>query len=335
MKIIDRKFLNTQTYSVHAASIAFFKGEPVFAWFGSDVMEGSSDTAIYVQYKDKVQKIKDYEIAHWNPVLFVVEDRLFLSYKIGRFCDCWQTIIAEITNLDGFMESGACAKQIIPAGLNFCTKTKPLVLGNKIYCGSSVETFMDWSACVEMYSFEFGKFSFLYRSPPLGIKNDGILDFRKNGSLKPKGVIQPTLWMDDSGCLDDLNGSPINMLFRSCGLDNKIYVSNGFVEPKPTSLPNPNSSVDVVYYNKNLYLASNPSETSRNKLVVQKIEEDEDGNWENGTAGVGGFRIRDTLVISEKEGQEYSYPFMVENNGLLHLVYTHQRTKIEYVKIEV
>lgn len=327
MKVINRKFLNTQTYSVHAASMAFFKDEPVFAWFGSNVREGSPDTAIFVQYKDKVQKIKDYDIAHWNPVLFVVEERLFISYKIGRFCDCWQTIISEITDIDVFMEDGTRSKQILPAGLNFAVKTKPIVMGSKIYCGSSVETFIDWKSCVEMYEFEFGKFKLLYRTLPLGIENDGELDFKKNGTLKSKGIIQPSLWIDDNDD-DDLNSPPIRMFFRSCGLGNKIYISDGFTQPEATNLPNPNSSVDVIYYNKKLYLASNPCKTGRSPLTVQYIERDlADGNLLNT------FTIKETLVIAEGELLEYSYPFMVEHKGLFHLVYTNNRQKIEYVTI--
>ena len=333
MKIIERKSLNTNTVSVHAASMAFFKDEPVFAWFGSNVREGSPDTAIFVQYKDKVQKIKDYDIAHWNPVLFVVEDRLFLSYKIGRFCDCWQTIISEITDIEKFMADGKRSKQILPAGLNFTVKTKPLVIGNKIYCGSSVETFMDWSVCIEMYELEFGKFSFLYRSPPLYVENDGVLDFRKNGSLNPKGIIQPSLWIDDEDF--GLNGPEIRMLLRSCGLGNKIYMADGFVQPKQTNLPNYNSSIDVVYYNKKLYLASNPCEIGRSPLAVQYIERDWiDRSPYEDSDPLDTFTVKETLVIAEKAGYEYSYPFMVEHKGLLHLVYTHERKKIEHVVID-
>ena len=67
--------------------MAFYKGEPVFAWFGGE-REGLPDSSIYLQYKDKVlSRGTQVGVAYWNPILFVIENELFLSYKMGHFCD--------------------------------------------------------------------------------------------------------------------------------------------------------------------------------------------------------------------------------------------------------
>ena len=86
MKIIDRKFLDTSTPTCHASTIAFFHDEPVFAWFGGR-REGQPHSSIYIQYDGEVKRKIGGTMAHWNPILFTIEDELFLPYKIGTFCD--------------------------------------------------------------------------------------------------------------------------------------------------------------------------------------------------------------------------------------------------------
>ena len=153
MQIIDRKFLNTQTPTCHASTITFYKDDPVFAWFGGK-QEGLPDSSIYVQYKDVVRSLgTKVKIAYWNPILFTIGDGLFLAYKRGQFCDRWQTYISNITDMENVEKLEDCSTQIIPAGLNFGVKTKPIIKGDLIYCGSSVETIFDWVSYIETYSY--------------------------------------------------------------------------------------------------------------------------------------------------------------------------------------
>jgi predicted neuraminidase len=154
------------------------------------------------------------------------------------------------------------------------------------------------------------------------------------------GIIQPALWLDKLDAhhneYEDMDG--INAFFRSSnGLPHLYYayVLGGEVHgPFKTNLPNPNSGVDVVQHDGRLFLVSNPSSILRNPLVIQEIKKISDTEWE----------VIDEVVIRksiEEEdikaciSQELSYPYMVENDGKLHLVYTYGRSRIEYCIISI
>jgi len=322
MQIIGRKFLEVITPTCHASTIAYFKGEPVFAWFGGQ-REGMPDSTIYVQYKGKLKCKIGSQIAHWNPILFTIKDELFLAYKIGEFCDRWTTYILNITDINNIDTSKA---QLIPAGLNFCVKTKPIVSKDGIvYCGSSVETKLDWTSFIESFSYKNGEFVFKDRSRPLTVpKKKYTFDHPLYGAITiiTSGIIQPSLWVDGKGYW--------HAFFRSSRGLGKIYhtafENHDWQDPEPTELDNPNSGVDTVCIDGRLFLVYNPSKTLRSPLVIAELNDD--------------FEIIDEIVIQkEVEGRthtgELSYPYMVENEGKLELVYTYGRTKIEHVTIEV
>jgi len=337
MQVIDRKFLDVKTQTCHAATIAFHNDVPYFAWFGGE-REGLPDSSIYLQYNGTSERILGSNTAHWNPILFKVKDELFLAYKVGRFCDCWQTYIINITEAESIKDFNEIERQILPAGLNFAVKTKPIVDENGfVYCGSSVETSSDWSSYCEVYAYDEytkGKFEYDFRSEPLTVDKVcckyshpvyGIVEKR---SL---GIIQPSLWID--------SGEVRNAFFRSARGLGKIYHSyledDGVTEnpkwskPKPTEFDNPNSGVDTVYYKDRLFLVYNPSQTKRYPLVINELNEN--------------FDVVEELIVQEKvelplkipHSPELSYPYMVEHDGKLHLVYTYGRVKLEYVTIGI
>jgi len=339
MEIIDRKFLDVETPTCHASSIAFHKDAPVFAWFGGR-REGLPDSSIYVQYKGKVKSLgKTVNVAHWNPILFTIKDELFLSYKIGEFCDRWQTYIINITDIENIKDLNKVKKQIIPSGLNFCVKTKPIVKDNLIYCGSSVETIFDWTSYIEIYSYRNNEFKYVSRSRPLIVeKKTYEYEHSLYGKIRTKtlGVIQPTLWMDKDNYL--------HAFFRSSRGLGKIYYAvdkgdgdgdSAWTDPEPTDFDNPNASIDVVYIkdegtvlplNHKIFLVHNPSSTYRYPLVLKELNEK--------------FDVIEELVIEkETKGKVYtpelSYPFLIEYNKQLHLTYTHGRSKIEYCAIKI
>ena len=340
MKITDRTFLKTPTPSVHAATIAFFEDEPCFSWFGGS-REGASDVAIYYQRgldNDSLGTWGSNDNApRWNPVLFTHDNKLFLFAKLGTFCDRWQTVLFDVTSATDEYSFGKCttSMNIIPAGLNGPVKTKPIIIGDTVYCGSSVETVIDWASYIEKFNYTGGensKFDFIHRSVPLVVPKR-IIETRKGASYS-KGIIQPSLWYDE-------DGSILHSFFRSSTGLGSIYHAWSdleydeeiWTEPKPTSLPNPNSGMDTVLIGDRLFVCSNPSATHRWPLVVDEISMLE--YYETGE-----FNVKDTLVITEElektyTNRELSYPYMVENNGKLHIVYTHCRKQIEYVEVEV
>lgn len=332
MRIIDRKFLNTTTKTCHASTVVFdqVSNKPVFAWFGGS-REGEQDSSIYVQYNGIIRTIgRTKAIAHWNPVLFSIENRVYLSFKIGIYCDRWQSYVVDLTealkSFESLINLDHLELQTIPAGLNFCVKTKPIVKPTGlIYCGSSVETIFDWVSYTEIYQFVNGQFVYADRSRPLTVEKQTYRATTIFGATIKKetlGIIQPALWEDDKGIM--------HAFFRSSRGLGKIYHSFGggrdWTLPHPTSLPNPNASIDVIFLDKRLFLVHNPSEKYRFPLAISELDEN--------------FEVKDQLIISEEPSEdcfsaEFSYPFMVEQNGVLNLTYTFERTKIEHVQIEV
>jgi predicted neuraminidase len=326
MKIIERKFLNTTTPSCHAASIAFYKNKSIYAWFGGQ-MEGLPDSAIYIQCDDKIYVIGDKDpIPRWNPILFPYENKLYLFVKLGRFCDSWATFIYDISDiLEDNFDIKKAKYQILPAGLNGPVKTKCIVYDGLVYCGSSVETIVDWTSYCEIYSVKDGIFEYVDRSRPLTVPKKMYRD-PYYGVRRSMGIIQPSLWCD---------GEVLHAFFRSSRGLGKIYYSHGYSryesgigwkDPIETKLPNPNSGIDTVYFNDRLFLAYNPSDISRNPLVISELDKE--------------FNVMNELVVQDKvEGvtntAELSYPYLVESDDKLNLVYTYGRSKIEHVVVEV
>ena len=90
---------------------------------------------------------------------------------------------------------------------------------------------------------------------------------------------------------------------------------------------NPNSGIDAVTLaNENFLLVYNPAESGadwsdgRNKLNLAYSTDGE--NWE------------DVLKLEDEPEGEFSYPAIIQDSkGFVHLTYTHNRTKIKYLKL--
>lgn len=334
MRILERRFLDIDTSSVHAATVAFFKNHPVFAWFGG-TKEGSGDVAIRLHNLNNDNKtiiIGDRDIIpRWNPVLFSCGEELFLFEKLGFFCDRWASRLHCITDWDNNIKEKEINANavILPSGLNGCVKSKSIFYNDLMLCGSSVENLIDWSSFCEVYKIptRSNMFNFVGRSNPIYIKDKKTyLDLKTGQSRKTMGLIQPSIW---------INNDIAHSFFRSQCDTYKIYYSCSkeypflkWEDPIPTVFDNPNSGIDVVYSGGFLYLAYNPSKTNRYPLCIAKIDED--------------MQIVENMVINDKPliengSLEFSYPFLIknENDGLLHLVYTYQRRKIEHCVISI
>lgn len=327
VKIIDRKFLNVSTLTCHASTMAFYQNEPVFAWFGG-IREGASDSSIYIQCHEKVFKMDHADqVPRWNPILFSYQDHLFLFVKIGIFCDRWQTLIYDISDIfDEKFNVSKIPYQILPAGLNGPVKTKPIADNNGIiYCGSSVETILDWTAYIESYKFKKGQFVFHDRSRPLTVPKITYNDLYY-GKRQTNGIIQPSLWFDSRGV--------IHAFFRSSTGLGRIYYSfkdhKTWTNPEATDFENPNSGVDTVYTSKKLYLVYNPSELHRYPLVIKQLNDN--------------FKTVDEITVTDLEelekqkklySKELSYPYIIENDNKLYLTYTYGRSKCEYVVVSM
>ena len=268
----------------------------------------------------------------WNPILFKYKEKLWLFEKAGTFCDRWQTFIYVI----GDWKAGCIIKppQVLPAGLNGPVKTRPVVLEDRVLCGSSVETFYDWTSYIESYWVNDKGWDFIERSNPINIEEKKqYIDFRGQ-RRNTSGVIQPAIWEDDNG---------VHSFFRSSSGLGRIYYAKMVADdtweiPVETNLLNPNSGVDVVCSNSRIFLVSNPSDVSRSPLTIKEIVRKSDSEWET----INEIVVRSSIEEKDRRinggsciSEELSYPYMVDHNGELHLVYTYGRTFVEYVTISV
>lgn len=331
MKIIDRKFLNVTTQSCHAGTLAFFKNKPIYAWFGG-TMEGLPDSAVYIQCDDKIYSIGDQDqIPRWNPILFPCNGKLFLFIKIGLFCDRWNSILYDISSIfdnDDF-DINMIFSKIIPAGINGPVKTKCIEKNGLIYCGSSVETIVDWSGFIETWRYDMGMedLIFVSRTSPLTapkIIYTDLYGYKRH----TMGLIQPSLYVDGNGNL--------NAFLRSSRGLGRIYHSHSedkmnelWSSPKSTKFLNPNSGIDCVYYNNRLFLIYNPSEIARSPLNLAELDEET-------LDIIDEITIEKDIPKEEKTlSSELSYPYIVENEGKLHCVYTYGRSRMVYCSISI
>jgi len=170
MKIIHEEFIefcypdnytSLSPSSVHASCLAYYRGSPYFACFGG-TREGNPDVSIFIHHNGNnvITGLGD-SLPRWNPILHVVNDKLFLWEKAGLFCDRWQTFLIDISDLEfDRNKEWHPSRRIIPAGLNGPVKTKPLNFEIKdtcrhIYCGSSVETALNWTSYIEVFDYNF------------------------------------------------------------------------------------------------------------------------------------------------------------------------------------
>lgn len=343
MKIESREFLPKQALSVHASTIVFHpQGHPVFAWFEGP-REGHANVFIRLYNLNGDGKsilIGDKDMMpRWNPILFEKDGQIYLFEKMGEFCDRWQTLFHNVTKWsnDITFKEIIANTQILPAGLNASVKTKPIFYkdppnSDLMFCGSSSETMFDWASYVECYRIENDKLIPVYKTNPLSTEKVKYQNPFTGAVSRSLGLIQPTLWIDES------DGFPvINAFLRaSYGLGYVYHAKtltwggdNPFRKwsiPEQITIENPNSSVDVVYYKNRLFMACNPVKTGRLPLVIFELDKD--------------FKIIDHISICDSIqeqtiSQEASYPFMIENNGKLHLTYTYGRSRIEHVIISI
>jgi predicted neuraminidase len=135
----------------------------------------------------------------------------------------------------------------------------------------------------------------------------------------PQGNIHPCLVaLDDGRLLAFLRtGGTGGVIWRTESLDRGQTWST----PMPTTLPNPNSGLDLLRLQSgNLLLAFNNSSTKRTPLCVALATEDESFD-----------RIR---VIQDGDA-EYSYPTLLQaSDGVIHLVYTYERRHIHHARFD-
>lgn len=299
--------------SCHASTICEVEGGLIAAWFGG-TSEGAADVAIWCSRRQQAGWTKPVVIADglpedgpalpcWNPVLFQVPDGpLLLFYKVGPAPANWWGMVKRSS------DGGATwsEPERLPNGFLGPIKNKPLWFEERLLCGSSTED-GSWQIHFERFSVELQDWAYLALR-------------RQQGNFS---VIQPTLltWP----------GRRIQALCRSGdGSIVETWSEDGgetWTQLSATALPNPNSGIDAVTLRD-----------GRQLLVYNHTREESDGP-----------RAREMLNLAvssdgkewaaagtlERGAGEFSYPAVVQTrDGLVHVTYTHQRSRIKHVVID-
>ena len=293
--------------SCHASTIAETKDGLVAAWFGG-TDEGDADVGIWVSRHDGKAWSPVAEVATglqkdgkrhpcWNPVLFDATDRLLLFYKVGPSPSKWWGAMRSST--DG--GKSWSDERRLPDGVLGPIKNKPVLVDGRLLCPSSTEH-DGWRIHVESTA-DWGR-SWTATKP---LNEDRAME-----------LIQPSLL--------DWGKARLQMLCRS--QQGKVYETwsedNGasWSKPQPTVLPNPNSGIDAVRLaDGRALLVYNP--TSKGERTPLSIAVSPDGKtWTS-------------AVVLEDAPGEYSYPAVIQSrDGLIHVTYTWNRTKIRHAVID-
>ncbi|WP_035899787.1 sialidase family protein [Leeuwenhoekiella sp. MAR_2009_132] len=295
------------------------EGTIIAAWFGGEY-ERHPNVSIYQSFKSDSgwstpSKIADGKTPNdtisnptWNPVLFKNQQQeLLLFYKEGPSPSSWWGMLKR-SNDDGKTWSDAIR---LPEGILGPIKNKPIQLDSGVIVSpSSIESEdgNTWKSHVELSS-DQGKTWQRVAIP----------------SADSVKVIQPTLVQLKKGTLKALLRSDQNYVLESISTD----AGKSWSVAKPGTVLNPNSGIDAVTLDGGGFLlVYNPAEAGkdwsdgRNKL---NLAYSADGTiWE------------DILKLEDEEKGEFSYPAIIQDSkGFIHLTYTHNRSKIKYMKLRL
>ena len=312
--------------SCHAATIAATPdGDLVAAFFGGS-WEGCSDVRIWMCRKGRgaagwsapvavaTGEVGD-SVPHpcWNPVLYQAPGRkgeLLLFYKTGIYIKDW------VGHLMRSSDGGRSWSEPEPLGRYVCDqgdyaylgaiKNKPVKAGRRIIAPSSDES-LRWQIHFEIS--EDGGKHWNYVSVPSA---DTIVS------------IQPAILKHRDGTLQALCRTKNGYLSTT-------YSHDGGLSWEPeqlTDIPNNNSGIDCETLSNGLFaMVYNPAGKERGKEfgprtpLVLAFSSD-------------GLHWHDALTLEEGEG-EFSYPSIIEAGDALHIVYTWNRTKIQYVQVKI
>jgi len=316
-----KEILELPTPSGHASTLALTGSDVLMAWFGGTA-EKNPDVDIYMArrtsngWSEPVRIAYEDNIAHWNPVFFAENEHVTLFWKVGHTIPGWHTRV--MYSCDGG-HSFTVPAELVPGdvGGRGPVRNKPLRLASgRILAPASIETETTWNAFTDISDDDCRTFH-AGAMVPLNRPENPCGGYPVQG----KGVIQPTLWQDDSGLVHMLLRSTEGFILRSTSADEgetwSPAVSSG--------LPNNNSGIDLTRLDDGcIALVMNPvsgnwAERSPLSLYISR---------DNGET----FRL---LMHLEINPGEYSYPCVLHEGRQLHISYTWNRRKMAYWQIDL
>lgn len=298
------------TKSCHASTICEFNGMLYSAWFGG-TNESNPDTTIWLSKYDgsgwsvpvDMSEIKD--IAHWNPVLFAFDEKIYLYYKIGKKPSSWTTYYRYSSDGENWSEEKLFAEGKLTG--RGPTKNKPIVLSNgEILAPASIEYYRTRHAQCFVD------------------KTTDMINWTKKKDVRGNIVtelIQPSIVELDDGHVMMYIRTNRGRIFYS---ESKNY-GESWTKAKPTALLNNNSGIDVAKNSNGvLAMVHNPVSENwgkRSPLVVG-LSYDNGKTWTKQN------------VLENQDG-EFSYPSIISVGNTFYITYTYNREQIRFAKLEV
>jgi predicted neuraminidase len=296
--------------SCHASTIAETKSGLIAAWFGG-THERHPDVGIWVSRNEGGHWTVPVEVANgvvsptnryptWNPVLFQPKTGpLMLFYKVGPSPSTWWGML--MTSADGGKTWSAPRR--LADGIFGPIKNKPVQLPNGDLLSPTSTEHEGWRIHFER-SQDLGK-TWTATAPV----NDG----------KEIGAIQPSILFHRGGKLQALGRTRQGKIFETWSTDG----GETWSKMSLTALPNPNSGADAVTLKDGRQLlVYNHSTKGRSPLNVAVSQ---DGKaWQSALV----------LEHNPTAPNGFAYPAVIQTrDGLVHITYTWQRTRIKHVVV--
>ncbi len=307
----------------HASTICETPRGLVAAWFGG-TKEKDPDVGIWFSYHDGAGWSSPSEAANgvqfdghrhpcWNPVLFQPpgDSPTMLFFKVGpNPADWWGEVVVSYDFGRSFRD-----QRRLPEHIDGPVRGKPYLLADgTLLCPSSTEHDGDWRFHMErLLDLEH---------PELGRSWQ-----RFEPETQPYQVIQPTLLFQGDGTLHAMFRSKNERIIEAYSKDQ----GRTWTELSESKLPNNNSGIEA------LTLADGRHLLLYNHLGARKDRKDGWGkrNLLNLAVSDDGKEWKAVAFIEKEESGEFSYPAMIQtSDGLVHMTYTWNRTKVKHVVID-
>lgn len=310
-------FTNAPFKECHASTLVELEdGRMMAAWFGGEY-ERHANVAIWTSVLEEDGWSAPQQVANgrvndslsyptWNPVLFQMPGgRLGLFYKEGPSPQEWWGNY--ISSSDSGLTWSAPKK--LADGFYGPIKNKPILLEDgSILAPSSVEDEDGWRAHIEISEDGGDTWEFV------PIDHEGDFD-----------VIQPSILVHEDGRLQVLCRSKQDKVITAWSEDN----GRSWSALEATEVMNPNSGTDAVTLADGRHLlVYNPAESGHSWS---------DGRTELRLAiSTDGLAWKDIYTLVKESSGEYSYPAIIQSqDGHIHISYTWDRKRINYLELEL
>ena len=252
----------------------------------------------------------------WNPVLFEMPDgELLLFYKIGFQVSDWTGWL--VRSRDGGRTWSD--HDPLPEGFLGPIKNKPILLGDKLLCGSSTEI-NGWRFHVEILDTKTGEWKYVGPiESTVAVKTD-------DNQPHPIDCIQPSFLKLKDGRLQVLMRTHNAKLATSFSSDN----GETWTPVTLSEIGNNQSGTDAVTLRdgRHVLIYNNfetlPNKTKGPRTPLSLAISDDGEHWQH------------LLTLEDSPVGEYSYPAIIQGkDGTLHCVYTWQRERIAYKQVDL